>query len=900
MPAPDPLAARPSVSHRFLPGRAVLLAAAVTLPLASFAPGVGAQPVDPAHAAHVREIKQIQIELMHQGARRRFDAARRHAAAVRKARRAGHPLPAPGDRARKAPQDIDPPGLPSARATGDAPRSGISATAVIPTNVRANNPAGDGAGSGQAEEAIAARGNNVLMAWNDGQGFVTATDTQGYAWSTDGGATFTDGGAPPDPPGFPAWVWTSDPVVTVNETTGDFWYCGLANSSATTNAIGVARGHFGGAGFVWDQVVSVRSVGNAFLDKQWMVADATTTGNLYLSYTTFLPGPSNQIDYQRSTDNGATWSAVTKLSAMADDNLVQGSRPVAGPDGEVYVVWAALGASTYEDFFRLRRCPAGQGGAAASFAAQVTAASYIANFGTGAPGFNRERGIHFPSIAVDRTSGVNRGRVYLTWNESYNHIDEVFSAAPSNVEVEPNDAPGTATPFTVGNKIRGTTSSVISSDLDYFSCSLTAGQHLVVWADTLPASQTYTLRLFAPDTQRLCFGGDLSPGTGVTEAYYTFTAPVTGTYYLRMAPAYTTTDSKTGAWMVRTKLGTRTSERGRDQRDVFLTWSDDGTVWSTPSQVNDEAVGFDDWLPEVLVGADGHPYVKWFDWRDDTHGSRSHQYIARSTNGGTTWAGSNRRFSSAQSDFTNSGSNIAPNQGDYSHMGSDGRFLHVTWADGRGADVDAWTTAIDTDFQLAGCPADQAVTAGGSVPVNVQVSNLSPLFSNQYPWSVSAGRGWPLPAPGSVTVAESATGPISFSIAVPETAASGVVQICLDVANATGSRELACCFDLDVTPAVGVAAGALELALGLAVPNPSSRLARLAYSLPAPARVRVTVFGLRGEAVRDLVDGERGAGSHTATWDGRDDGGHAVPAGAYFVRMEALGRSVVRRLVWMR
>jgi flagellar hook assembly protein FlgD len=63
--------------------------------------------------------------------------------------------------------------------------------------------------------------------------------------------------------------------------------------------------------------------------------------------------------------------------------------------------------------------------------------------------------------------------------------------------------------------------------------------------------------------------------------------------------------------------------------------------------------------------------------------------------------------------------------------------------------------------------------------------------------------------------------------------------------------------------------------------------------------VSLAIYGLRGERIRTLIDGERAAGAHSIVWDGRDDRGRAVGAGAYFYRLEGLGRSVSRRLVWM-
>src|SRR5262245_27731436 len=54
---------------------------------------------------------------------------------------------------------------------------------VAPLNTKANDKTADGAGAGQAEQHIAMLGPNGLAAWNDGQGFTTPPDVQGYGWT---------------------------------------------------------------------------------------------------------------------------------------------------------------------------------------------------------------------------------------------------------------------------------------------------------------------------------------------------------------------------------------------------------------------------------------------------------------------------------------------------------------------------------------------------------------------------------------------------------------------------------------------------------------------------------------------------------------------------------------------
>ena len=65
----------------------------------------------------------------------------------------------------------------------------------------------------------------------------------------------------------------------------------------------------------------------------------------------------------------------------------------------------------------------------ATFGAEATACSFYDDFGSGAPGFNREQSIALPSIAVDRSTGATRGRVYVAWNESIDFYDSIPDTA---------------------------------------------------------------------------------------------------------------------------------------------------------------------------------------------------------------------------------------------------------------------------------------------------------------------------------------------------------------------------------------------------------------------------------------------------------------------------------------
>ena len=85
--------------------------------------------------------------------------------------------------------------------------------------------------------------------------------------------------------------------------------------------------------------------------------------------------------------------------------------------------------------------------------------------------------------------------------------------------------------------------------------------------------------------------------------------------------------------------------------------------------------------------------------------------------------------------------------------------------------------------------------------------------------------------------------------------------------------------------------------LGQNYPNPFNPSTIIPYQLAASAQVRLEVFNLLGQHLATLVDGERPAGFHTATWHAVDGAGRAVGAGVYIYRMTVGVESQTGRMV---
>ena len=88
-----------------------------------------------------------------------------------------------------------------------------------------------------------------------------------------------------------------------------------------------------------------------------------------------------------------------------------------------------------------------------------------------------------------------------------------------------------------------------------------------------------------------------------------------------------------------------------------------------------------------------------------------------------------------------------------------------------------------------------------------------------------------------------------------------------------------------------------RFALGPNYPNPFNPSTIIPYQLAALSEVRLEVFNLLGQHIATLVNGERAAGFHTATWHATDAAGRAVGAGVYIYRMTVGVESQTGRMV---
>jgi FlgD Ig-like domain len=83
-------------------------------------------------------------------------------------------------------------------------------------------------------------------------------------------------------------------------------------------------------------------------------------------------------------------------------------------------------------------------------------------------------------------------------------------------------------------------------------------------------------------------------------------------------------------------------------------------------------------------------------------------------------------------------------------------------------------------------------------------------------------------------------------------------------------------------------------------PNPFNPQTAIRFTLGATQNVTLAVYDVSGGLVRMLASGTKEMGTHTITWDGRNDAGATVSSGVYFYRLDAGKFSQTRKMVLLK
>jgi len=83
-------------------------------------------------------------------------------------------------------------------------------------------------------------------------------------------------------------------------------------------------------------------------------------------------------------------------------------------------------------------------------------------------------------------------------------------------------------------------------------------------------------------------------------------------------------------------------------------------------------------------------------------------------------------------------------------------------------------------------------------------------------------------------------------------------------------------------------------------PNPFNPSTTIVLSIPQNGRANLSIYNIRGQRVKTLLNGDLEKGQHRVVWNGRDENNRSVASGIYFIRLEAAGKTSIRKAMLLK
>ena len=107
------------------------------------------------------------------------------------------------------------------------------------------------------------------------------------------------------------------------------------------------------------------------------------------------------------------------------------------------------------------------------------------------------------------------------------------------------------------------------------------------------------------------------------------------------------------------------------------------------------------------------------------------------------------------------------------------------------------------------------------------------------------------------------------------------------------------CYEYDPYPVVEEEIPPYESGL-TNYPNPFNPSTTIRFTIPSTSTVRIAIYNMRGQKIRDLAGITYQAGEHEIVWDGRNNRQSTVSSGVYICRMNYSGKTLYRKMMMMK
>lgn len=91
-----------------------------------------------------------------------------------------------------------------------------------------------------------------------------------------------------------------------------------------------------------------------------------------------------------------------------------------------------------------------------------------------------------------------------------------------------------------------------------------------------------------------------------------------------------------------------------------------------------------------------------------------------------------------------------------------------------------------------------------------------------------------------------------------------------------------------------------SIQLSPSYPNPFSNKTIIDYLIPIRSKIKLAVYDVCGREVKTLYSGVAPQGKHTTSWYGYDNKGKKVTSGVYFVKLDAAGITINRKIIFIK
>ncbi|HPS64878.1 MAG TPA: T9SS type A sorting domain-containing protein [Ignavibacteria bacterium] len=339
--------------------------------------------------------------------------------------------------------------------------------------------------------------------------------------------------------------------------------------------------------------------------------------------------------------------------------------------------------------------------------------------------------------------------------------------------------------------------------------------------------------------------------------------------------------------------------------DVFLRYStDQGSSWSSPIKVNDDANSTSNhqWLPYVYCdNNNGNLYFQWLDTRDVPTSDSCYVYATMSTDGGATFA-PNQRISNAKFKInctTCGGGGTPAYEGDYNGMASNGKVSMLAWSDFRNGNFGSYV-AYYPDFGMRINPAaDSLVTTNDTTSIFMVVPSVKSYTDTV----IVSAEITPTPASGTFTITypsgnklTSYPGYVRIKVATGSTPVTlGTYTLNVTAAGPNGTPIHKRTSIINVVNITGVNNNS-EIVNGYELqqnyPNPFNPVTKIIYNLAKASSVKMTIYNTLGQVITHYDIANQTAGKHEFIFNAGK-----LASGLYYYKLETPYFTDIKKMV---